>query len=69
MTAQAQGGAGLYGTEHGHLTERTDRRTEYTAGQMDITEQKRTFDGFIKFWIYLFSASAVVLIFLAIFAV
>lgn len=69
MAAQAQGGSGLYGTEHGHRTERTDHQSEYTPGQMDIAEQKRTFDGFIKFWIYAFGATAAVLIFLAIFAV
>ena len=42
MAAQAQGGSGLYGTEHGHRTERTDHRSEYTPGQMDITEQKQS---------------------------
>lgn len=68
MAAQAQGGSDLYGTEHGHRTERTDQRPEYTPGHMDITEQKRTFDGFIKLWIFAFSAVAAILIFLAIFA-
>mgnify|MGYP001946335404 CR=1 FL=1 len=67
MAAQAQGGSGLYGTEHGHLTERTGHGTEHSHGRMDISEPKRTFDGFIKFWIYLFAVVAAVLIFLAIF--
>ncbi|MEM7614051.1 MAG: aa3-type cytochrome c oxidase subunit IV [Pseudomonadota bacterium] len=40
---------------------------DHEHGKMDITEQERTFEGFIKFWIYLFGFSAAVLIFLAIF--
>jgi hypothetical protein len=57
----------LYSTEHGTLTEKTDGSGEHSHGTMDITEQKRTFEGFIKFWIYLFAAVFAVLIFLAIF--
>jgi hypothetical protein len=57
----------LYSTEHGTLTEKTTPETEHGHGTMDISEQKRTFEGFIKFWIYLFGFTAAVLIFLAIF--
>lgn len=41
--------------------------TPYKVGEMDITEQKKTFEGFIKFWVLVFGASAFVLIFLALF--
>lgn len=41
---------------------------EYAHGSMDIAEQERTFDGFVRFWIYLFGIVAAVLIFLAIVA-
>ncbi len=41
--------------------------SEHKHGSMDITEQERTFAGFVKFWIYVFGSSAAVLIFLAIF--
>ncbi|MEO0388577.1 MAG: aa3-type cytochrome c oxidase subunit IV [Pseudomonadota bacterium] len=41
--------------------------SDHEHGKMDITEQEKTFEGFIKFWIYLFAASAAVLIFLALF--
>lgn len=40
---------------------------EHKHGEMDITEQKRTFEGFMRFWVYLFGFSAFVLIFLALF--
>lgn len=33
----------------------------------DVAEHQRTFEGFIRFWAYLFIASALILIFLAIF--
>lgn len=41
--------------------------SKHEHGSMDITTQEKAFAGFIKFWIYLFSFSAGVLIFLAIF--
>lgn len=41
--------------------------TEHKHGEMDITEHERTFDGFLKFWVYVFSAAIGILIFLAIF--
>jgi hypothetical protein len=56
----------LYSTEHGTLTEKTSPAA-YHTGTMDITEQKRTFEGFVKFWIYVFGATVLILIFLAIF--
>jgi hypothetical protein len=40
---------------------------DYKHGEMDITEQKKTFEGFMKFWVVVFGAAAAVLIFLAIF--
>jgi hypothetical protein len=40
---------------------------EHKHGEMDITEQKRTFDGFLRFWAILFGVSAFILIFLALF--
>jgi hypothetical protein len=67
MAQQTQREEHLYSTEHGTLTEKTAPSTEYRPGQMDITEQKRTFEGFIKFWIYLFGGAFAILIFLAIF--
>jgi hypothetical protein len=33
----------------------------------DVAEHERTFEGFIRFWVYVFSASVAVLVFLAIF--
>jgi hypothetical protein len=33
----------------------------------DVAEHQRTFENFIRFWVYVFGASALVLIFLAIF--
>ena len=33
----------------------------------DVAEHQRTFEAFIHFWVYVFGASAAVLIFLAIF--
>jgi uncharacterized membrane protein len=41
---------------------------EHQHGTMDVTEQERTFEGFIRFWVLLFGATAVILIFLAIVA-
>lgn len=32
-----------------------------------VAEHQRTFEGFVRFWVYVFGASALVLIFLAIF--
>ncbi len=40
---------------------------DHDHGKMDITEQEKTFEGFMKFWIWLFAVSAGILIFLAIF--
>jgi hypothetical protein len=33
----------------------------------DVAEHQRTFEGFIRLWVYVFGAAAAVLIFLAIF--
>ncbi len=40
---------------------------DHEHGEMDITEQEKTFEGFIRFWVYLFGASIAILIFLALF--
>jgi hypothetical protein len=40
---------------------------KHKHGEMDISEHRRTFEGFIRFWIYLFSGAAAILIFLALF--
>jgi hypothetical protein len=66
MAERAPTGEHLYSTEHGTRTEKISP-TDYVPGHMDISEQKRTFEGFVKFWIYLAGATAAILIFLAIF--
>lgn len=33
----------------------------------DVAEHQRIFEGFMRFWVYLFGASILILIFLAIF--
>jgi hypothetical protein len=40
---------------------------EYKHGSMDITEQEKTFEGFVRWTIYVSVASIAILIFLAIF--
>lgn len=40
---------------------------DHKHGEMDVTEQDRTFDGFLRFWVYVFSAAIAILIFLALF--
>jgi len=40
---------------------------EHKHGEMDISTQEKTFDGFIRFWVYLFGAAIGILIFLALF--
>ena len=44
---------------------------EHTAGhahgEMDATVHQKTFDGFIRFWVYLFGSVIGILIFLALF--
>ena len=47
--------------------ERALDMADHEHGKMDITEHEKTFEGFIKFWIWLFGVSAGILIFLAIF--
>jgi hypothetical protein len=36
-------------------------------GGTDAAEHQRTFDAFIRFWVYVFGAASLILIFLAIF--
>ncbi len=43
--------------------------TEHKHGEMDITEQEKTFDGFMKWSINVGIFSILVVLFLAIFAV
>ncbi len=62
--------AKVYVTEHpadGHHAA-GHHGAEYVRGQMDITEHKKTFEGFIKFWVIVFGGSAAILIFLALFS-
>ncbi|MEM8572521.1 MAG: aa3-type cytochrome c oxidase subunit IV [Pseudomonadota bacterium] len=40
---------------------------DYKHGEMDITEQEKTFAGFIKFFVYLAAFSIFVLVMLALF--
>ena len=40
---------------------------EYEDQGSDVAEHQRTFQAFIRFWVYVFGAAAAVLIFLAIF--
>ncbi len=40
---------------------------DYTHGEMDITTQEKTFEGFLKFFTYLFGSAIGILIFLALF--
>lgn len=40
---------------------------EYKHGEMDITDQEKTFQGFIRFFVWLFGISIGILIFLALF--
>ena len=41
---------------------------EHKHGEMDISVQEKTFDGFIKWSVYVAGASIGILVFLAIFA-
>ena len=45
---------------HGHST-------GSTAAINDVAEHQRTFDAFIRFWVYVFGSAALILIFLALF--
>lgn len=40
---------------------------EHKHGEMDIADHQKTFDAFLRFWVYLFGGAIAVLIFLAIF--
>lgn len=40
---------------------------EHERGKMDITDHEKTFEGFIRFWVYVFGASLLIVIFLALF--
>ncbi len=42
-----------------------DKKTEHVPGQMDISEQERTFEGFIRFTVWGAAISIGILIFLA----
>lgn len=45
------------------------QKSGYAAGEMNITEQKKTFEGFLRVGVWLAVSVAVILIFLAIFVV
>lgn len=51
---------------HDHAQSQGDAEA-HVHGTMDITTQEKTFDGFIRFWAYLFGTSIAILIFLALF--
>lgn len=40
---------------------------EHEHGEMDVADQRKTFAGFIKFWMYLAGVTIGILIFLALF--
>ncbi len=40
---------------------------DHEHGVMDVAQHQRTFEAFIRFWVYVFGAAALVLIFLAMF--
>jgi hypothetical protein len=40
---------------------------EYENQGTDVSEHQRTFEAFIRFWVYVFVGSGLVLIFLALF--
>lgn len=40
---------------------------KHVHGTMDIAEHQKMFDSYVHFWVYVFGASAGILIFLAIF--
>lgn len=51
-----------HGHGHGHVG-----HAAHGAAINDAALHQRTFDAFIRFWVYVFGAAALVLIFLAIF--
>jgi hypothetical protein len=40
---------------------------EYKHGEMDIRDQERTFELFMRFWVYVFGTAIAILVFLALF--
>ncbi|HMQ92466.1 MAG TPA: aa3-type cytochrome c oxidase subunit IV [Amaricoccus sp.] len=40
---------------------------DYEYGKMDIKEQEKTFEGFLRMWVYIFGFALAALIFLALF--
>ncbi len=54
--------AGGHGTDHGH-----GHGVAHVHGEMDVAEHQKMFESYVKFWVWLFGATALVLIFLAIF--
>lgn len=51
---------------HGHVSHGNASHAGGAAIN-DVAEHQRTFDAFIRFWVYVFGFAALVLIFLAIF--
>jgi hypothetical protein len=49
------------------MAERDHHGDEHVPGSMDIEEQRRTFDAFIRFWVFVFGGAILILIFLALF--
>lgn len=65
--ATGHGAAGHHAHGHGHGAA-GHHAPEHVHGTMDITEHQKTFEGFIRFWVYVFGGSAAILIFLALFS-
>ncbi len=40
---------------------------EHEHGKMDVTEHQKVFEGFVRFWIWVFGATIFILLFLAVF--
>ena len=40
---------------------------EHSENEANVVEHQRTFEGFVRFWVYVFGLAIVVLIFLALF--
>jgi hypothetical protein len=49
------------------MAEHAEHGTGHRHGEMDVEEHQKTFDGFVRFWVYLFGGAILILIFLALF--
>lgn len=44
-----------------------ETHVEHVRGTMDISDHERVFEGFLRFWVYVFGGAIAILIFLALF--